>query len=502
MNKNRKVFTLKNVGKFALGTIVGSLLTISIYASADNGTVLAPVNNQFVSTIPADQVSNFAKVYAIAKNYYVESVSDDNLMKGAITGMLSNLDPHSDYLDADDFKKLSEITSGSFAGLGLEVSREKNSGVKVVAPIFGTPAYRAGVQSGDIIIKIDNASTVGMSLDEAVKKMRGKAGTKVVLTVSRANELKPLSFTIIRDKIEVKSVQSTMLDKNYGYVRITNFQADTSNELAKALDKLYKENPNIKGLILDLRDDPGGILQSAVGVSGAFLPKDSLVVYTDGRLESSKTQYYVKPSDYSVDGTQEQSLKMIPAVYKTLPLVVLVNQGTASASEIVSGALQDYKRAKIVGTKTFGKGSVQTVIPLSKDTALKLTTALYYTPNGRSIQAQGISPDIIIQSEYSELFDSWDVSEASYENHLNNPTGKESANKLSSPVPVIRPPKQITTKDEIKAKADARLKLMPKVHDQTQAQVDLQDDFQLQWALNIIEGKPLPKDSTHSKAKK
>lgn len=495
----RKVLSLKNVGKFALGAIVGSLLTISIYASADDGQIIAPVSNKFVSTIPADQVTNFARAYAIAKNYYVESVTDNKLMDGAITGMLSNLDPHSDYLDAEDFKKLSEVTSGSFAGLGLEVSREKNSGVKVVAPIFGTPAYRAGIKSGDIIVKIDGASTAGMSLDDAVKKMRGKAGTKVILTVSRISELKPLSFTIVRNKIEIKSVQSTILDKNYGYIRITNFQSDTSNELAKALNKLYKENPNIKGLVLDLRDDPGGILQSAVGVSGAFLPKDSLIVYTDGRLDSSKAKYYAKPDDYDIDGTQERNLNTVPVIYKTLPMVVLVNQGTASASEIVSGALQDYKRAKVLGTKTFGKGSVQTVIPLSQDTAVKLTTALYYTPNGRSIQAQGISPDIIIQSEYSDLVDSWDMSEASYDNHLNNPNMKDSKKVIES-VPVIRPAKQITSKDEIKAKAEARLKQMPKVFDQTQAQVDLSNDFQLQWALNIIEGKALPKDSMASKA--
>lgn len=490
---------LKTISKFVLGAVCGSLMTISIYATASgNNTSPTIVTSQGSATIPVDQITDFAKVYAIAKSYYVESVTDDKLMNGAINGMLSNLDPHSDYLDAEDFKQLSEITSGSFAGLGMEVSKEKNSGgVKVVAPIFGTPAYRAGIQSGDIVIKIDNIPTNGLSLDEAVKKMRGKEGTKVSITVARTGELKPLTFDIIRAKISVKSVQSTMLNKDYGYVRITNFQADTTDELVKALNSLYKQNPQIKGLLLDLRDDPGGILQSAVGVSGAFVAKDKLIVYTDGRLDSSKEKYFAKPDDYNINGNQEEeALNSLKPIFKTLPLVVLVNQGTASASEIVAGALQDYKRAKIVGVKTFGKGSVQTVIPLSQDTAVKLTTALYYTPNGRSIQADGIHPDVIIQSEYSDIVDSWDVSEASYDNHLTNPTGDKK--KAIESVPVIRPDKQISSESEIKARRELLLKNMPKVVDQAQAQLDMPNDFQLQWALNILEGKPLPKQTVNS----
>lgn len=487
---------LKTISKFVLGAVCGSLLTISIYATADSANS-SEVNadSAVANTIPIDEINNFARVYSITKNYYVESINDSKLMKGAVTGMLSNLDPHSDYLDAEDFKQLSEMTSGSFAGLGIEVSRDKgDSGVKVVAPIYGTPAYNAGIKSGDFIVRIDDTPVSGMSLDDAIKRMRGKAGTKVRISIARANELKPIEFTIIRAKIEIHSVKSAMLAPDYGYIRVTNFQADTSNELAKALNKLAAADPTIKGLVLDLRDDPGGLLQSAVGVSGAFLPKDSLVVYTDGRIASSKQKYYVKPDDYDVDGTQEKSLSSVPEKFKTLPIVVLVNQGTASASEIVSGALQDYKRAKIVGVKTFGKGSVQTVIPLSKDTAIKLTTALYYTPKGRSIQAEGISPDIIIQSEYSDLLDSWDVSEASLDKHLSHPDNATKTKNIES-VPVIRPPKQIATKAELKAKLDTKMKQVPKVVDQSQAQVDLKEDFQLQWALNILEGKPLPVDS-------
>lgn len=494
---------MKTISKFVLGAMCGSFVTLSIYATADDQINISPINNQQMSnTIPVDDVNNFAKVYAITKNYYVESVNDTKLMKGAIDGMLNNLDPHSDYLDAEDFKQLSEMTSGSFAGLGIEVSRDKgNGGVKVVAPIYGTPAYLAGVQSGDVIVKIDGVPVSGLSLDEAIKRMRGKEGTKVVITVARTNSLKPIDFTITRAKIVVRSVQSTMLNPSYAYIRITNFQADTSNELALALNKVYTANPQLKGLVLDLRDDPGGLLQSAVGVAGAFLPKDSLVVYTDGRLPSAKQKYYVSPNDYDVDGTQQAKMNSIPALFKTLPMVVLINQGTASASEIVSGALQDYGRARILGVKSFGKGSVQTVIPLSKNTAVKLTTALYYTPKGRSIQAEGIKPDVIIQSEYSDILDSWDMTEASLDHHISNPT-IESIKSSTESVPVIRPLKQIASQDEIKAKAEARMKKMPKVADQSQAQVDLKNDFQLEWALNIIEGKPLPiESSTTIKAK-
>jgi carboxyl-terminal processing protease len=393
------------------------------------------------------------------------------------------------------------MTNGSFAGLGIEVSRDKDDGgIKVVAPIDGTPAFIAGIKSGDIIIKIDDVPVTGLSLDDAVKKMRGKAGTKVTVTISRKNELKPLNFTITRANIKITSIKYTMLDHDYGYIRITNFQADTIDELVNALNTLYTKDPKIKGLILDLRDDPGGLLQAAVGVVGAFVPANSLVVSTKGRAPNSTQQFYVRPADYSIDDKVSNTLAKISPIYKTLPLVVMVNQGTASASEIVSGALQDYKRAKIIGTKTFGKGSVQTVIPLSADTAVKLTTALYYTPKGRSIQAEGIKPDIIVKSEYNDLFDSWDMSEASLDNHLDNPNGV-SVSKDKDNTPVITPPKQISTAAELKAKYKAQMLNVPSVVKQSQATVDLKTDFQLQWALNIIEGKPIPAATTKTPMK-
>jgi carboxyl-terminal processing protease len=334
-----------------------------------------------------------------------------------------------------------------------------------------------------------------MSVDDAIKRMRGKAGTSVKLTIARANELKPIQLVVKRAKISLKSVKRAVLAPNYGYIRITNFQADTTNQLAEALVKLAKDNPKLKGLVLDLRDDPGGILQSAVGVSSAFLAPNSLIVYTKGRVSEAQQKYFAKASDYDINGSQQQALDKIPAMFKTIPMVVLVNQGTASASEIVSGALQDYQRAKVIGTRTFGKGSVQTLIPISATTAIKLTTALYYTPNGRSIQAEGIKPNIIVQSEYSDLLNSWDLSEANLDKHINNPNQNKSVVAKESSVPVIRPPKQIATQAELDAKLDARLKSVPNVVNQEQAQIDLADDFQLKWALNILEGKPLPQNS-------
>lgn len=478
---------IKKVSKFVIGVICGSLATMSVYSFAGNTSAIGPAS----VSIPVDEINNFAKVYAITKSYYVESVSDPKLIKGAINGMLTNLDPHSAYLDQSDFKQLSEMTTGSFAGLGIEVSRDKDGGgVKVVAPIDGTPAYYAGIKSGDLIVKINGQPVADMTLDAAIKKMRGKAGTTVNLTVMRKSELKPLSFTIKRAVIQVHSVKYAMLSNDIAYIRVTDFQQDTVSNLVNILNIIYKKNQHLKGLVLDLRDDPGGILQGAVGVAGAFLPNNSLVVYTDGRAPNSNNKYYNDTKGYAL--SSGDSLSSVPAIFKTLPMVLLVNQGTASASEIVAGCLQDYKRAKVMGTTTFGKGSVQTVIPLTDDTAVKLTTALYYTPKGRSIQARGIKPDIIVQSEYNDLLNSWDMSEASYNNHLANPTSKTTLIKESDNTPVIMPPQQIKTKAELDKRYKDQLNNMPKIVNQNIANIDLKNDFQLQWALNVLNGKPLP----------
>ena len=478
---------IKRFNKIILAVILCASIVSYVYAIDDTTT-----SETLSTSIQVDEINNFAKVYAIAQSYYVESVSDKKMIQGAISGMLTNLDPHSSYLDKDDFRELNEMTAGSFAGLGIEVSREKDDGIKVVAPIDGTPAYKAGIKSGDLIIKIDNIPVSKLSLGEAIKKMRGAIGSKIAITISRKSALKPLVFTITRAKISVKSIKYTMLAPNYVYIRITNFQDDTTENLIIALKKLASQNQKLKGLVIDLRDDPGGVLQGAVGVAGAFLPTNSMIVYTAGRMAKSNQKFYAKPEYYSTSESRPDILAEVPHLFKIIPMVVLVNQGTASASEIVSGALQDYKRAKIVGTTSFGKGSVQTLIPLSKDTAVKLTTALYYTPKGRSIQAKGIKPDVIVKSEYSDIYDSWDLSEANLDKHLDNPTNTVQATKDKDNTPVISPPKQISTLKEIKAKIKRQKLKQPTVVKEDVANVDLATDFQLQWALNILEGKPLP----------
>lgn len=333
------------------------------------------------ASIPFDEIRVFADVFARVKKDYVESVEDKVLMKSAIRGMLSGLDPHSTYLDKDEYKDLHEGTTGEFGGLGIEVGLEDGF-VKVIAPIDDTPAQRAGVQAGDVIIRLDDKSVKGIGLDEAVKLMRGKPGEPIVLTIVREGVEKPIKIEIVRAIIKVTSVKSRILDPGYFYLRITQFQSHTAELLRKAIERLREENKEaVKGVVLDLRNNPGGVLNGAISVSDVFL-EEGLIVYTEGRTKDSSTKFHAKPGDM-VDG---------------VPLVVIVNGGSASASEIVAGALQDHKRAIILGEKTFGKGSVQTILPMNDGDAIKLTTARYYTPSGRSIQAKGIVPDIELHS--------------------------------------------------------------------------------------------------------
>lgn len=330
--------------------------------------------------IPYNEIRTFADIFARVKKDYVEDVDDKKLMKGAIRGMLSSLDPHSAYLDKEAYLNLHEGTTGEFGGLGIEVALEDGF-VKVISPIDDTPAQRAGVKAGDVIIRLDNKSVKGMSLNEAVKLMRGKPGEPIELTIVRESEERPLKITVVRAVIQVKSVKSRTLEPGYIYLRITQFQTHTAELLEAAIHRLRAENQQeINGVILDLRNNPGGVLGGAIDVSGIFL-EEGLIVYTEGRTDESESKYYARPGDL-VDGA---------------PIVLLVNAGSASASEIVAGALQDHNRAIIVGERTFGKGSVQTILPMNNGDAVKLTTARYYTPSGRSIQAKGIQPDIEIQ---------------------------------------------------------------------------------------------------------
>ncbi len=358
-----------------LGVFIGAGFTL------DTAVLAKREGEQVVSTtLPLDELRTFTEVFSKIKSDYVEDVADKKLLEDAIGGMLAGLDPHSTYLDPEGYKDVRIGTEGQFGGLGIEVTME-NGFIKVVSPIEDTPAARAGLQPGDLIVRLDDTAVKGMSLSEAVKLMRGKPGSNITLTVVREGENMPLKITVTRAVIKIRSVKSRLLEPGYGYIRITQFQANTTKNMKTSLSKLEKENGGkLKGVVLDLRNNPGGVLNAAVSVSDAFLKK-GIIVYTEGRVADSKLTFEAQP-DQVLEGA---------------PLVVLVNGGSASASEIVAGALQDNGRAVIMGTKTFGKGSVQTIMPMSNGAALKLTTARYFTPSGRSIQATGIEPDIVTE---------------------------------------------------------------------------------------------------------
>ncbi len=398
----------QNIALLLVGLLAGLSISIANGVFAEREAVPA-------SGLPVEELRTFSDVFGRIKNDYVEDVEDKDLLENAIRGMLSGLDPHSAYLDQEQFKELQVGTTGEFGGLGIEVGMEDGF-VKVIAPIDDTPAQRAGIQAGDLIIRLDDTPVKGLTLNEAVKIMRGKPGTILKLTVVREGIEQPLKIDIKRDVIKVKSVKQRMLDDGFGYVRISQFQSKTADNMADAIEKLKKEaGGTLKGMVLDLRNNPGGVLNGAVAVSDAFLKK-GLIVYTEGRVNDSKLRFNATPDD----------------ILNRAPLVVLVNQGSASASEIVSGALQDHKRAIIVGSRTFGKGSVQTILPLSNGTAVKLTTARYYTPSGRSIQAEGIVPDIVLDpvrvSAVERSFEP--IKEADLSGHLANGNGKKGGKKV------------------------------------------------------------------------
>lgn len=429
-------------------------LNIGIIWGVVIGLTLAMAHNvwadkEMASALPLEDLRTFTDVYARIKQDYVTDVDDSDLLKNAIRGMLAGLDPHSSYLDEEQFRELQIGTSGEFGGLGIEVGME-NGFVKVIAPIDDTPADRAGVKAGDLIIKLDDKSVKGLTLEEAVKLMRGKKGSDIVLTIVRDGEDAPLALTLTRDVIRVRSVRNRVLEPGYGYVRISNFQSKTTRGLLDALASLKKKNEgDLKGLVLDLRNNPGGVLTGAVGVSDVFLKDNELIVYTEGRVEDSELKYSASTGD-SLKGA---------------PLVVLINQGSASASEIVAGAIQDHHRGTIIGTTSFGKGSVQTILPLNDSTALKLTTARYYTPAGRSIQNEGIVPDILLKEEGvsdEETSALSIISEADLEGHL------ESENKEANKQ--AREPKSIVT---IK-----------------KATKDDTTDYALEEAIKVLKGMP------------
>ncbi|MGR8933367.1 MAG: S41 family peptidase [Gammaproteobacteria bacterium] len=408
MVKQKSIYTL------VAGVMLGISVSLCSSVLAEREKLLAledkqensASENQSAQTLPFDDLRAFTEIFGHIKNDYVEPVTDKKLFEDAIRGMLTGLDPHSSYLDEEQYDELKVGTSGQFGGLGIEVTME-NGFVKVVSPIDDTPAQRAGIKAGDLIIRLDDKPVKGMSLSDAVKTMRGEPGTDITLTVVREGEEAPLKFILTRAVIKVKSVKSRTLEPGYGYVRISSFQSMTGQALKNAIAALREENKGqLKGLVLDLRNNPGGVLNAAVDVSDAFL-QSGLIVYTEGRIKDSEMKFSASPDD----------------LLSGAPMVVLINEGSASASEIVAGALQDHKRAIIMGEKSFGKGSVQTILPMSNGGAVKLTTARYYTPSGRSIQAEGIEPDVKLAHVKLESLETpkfKPVKEADLSHHLEN----------------------------------------------------------------------------------
>jgi len=455
---------LEKAGLVSLGLVAGVAISLHFAAIAEKEAL--------VTSLPVEELRAFTEVFGRIKSDYVEPVSDKKLITEAINGMLSGLDPHSAYLDTEAFKELQVGTQGEFGGLGIEVGMEDGL-VKVISPIEDTPAFVAGIKSGDLIIKLDDTLVKGLTLNDAVKRMRGKPGSKIILTVIRKDEPKPLTFTLVRAVIKVQSVKSKLLEPGYGFIRITQFQEHTGENLATSLDNLIKQGA-LKGLVLDLRNDPGGLLTGAVGVSAAFLARDALVVYTEGRTEDAKMRLTASPDDYLRGNGKVDYLKNLPDSVKNVPLVVLVNGGSASASEIVAGALQDHKRAVIMGTQTFGKGSVQTVLPLGNNTAIKLTTARYYTPGGRSIQAKGIVPDILVEDPASAGQDNtFRMREADLNKHLVN----EKSPDEKPDVPAAHSTNAV--------KGDAA-KPVP-------TEFGTKNDYQLNQAMNLLKGMQILK---------
>ena len=455
----------------ACGAIIGVLISLNLPVFADK----AEKNN-----LPIDELRTFAEVFGKIKSDYVEPVEDKKLINEALNGMLTGLDPHSSFLNTEDFKDLNQATQGEFGGLGIEVGMEDGF-VKVISPIEDSPAYKAGLKSGDLIMKLDETSTKGLSLNDSVKKMRGKPGTNIVLTVLRKGEPKPLTFKLVRAIVKSQSVKGKIIEPNYAYVRVAQFQEHTGEDLAKFLKNLRQQNKApLKGILLDLRNNPGGLLNAAVGVSAAFLPKGDLVVYTEGRAQDSKMQLTATPENYLKGGSKDDYLKDFPEDIRTTPMAVLVNNGSASASEIVAGALQDHKRALIIGMQSFGKGSVQSILPMNNGTAIKMTTARYFTPKGRSIQAKGIVPDIIVDDGSDPTFM---TKEADLTNHLSNPKDADAnvapKDKDSKPLaPPVKKPEEEKEKEKKKTSDTPSGPIEP----------GSKADKQFQEAMNILKG--------------
>jgi len=458
---------LKITGWVAAGAFAGVLTTVSLQTVA-RGT-LAP--------LPLEELQQLAAVFGMVKSDYVEAVDEKKLISDAISGMVAGLDPHSQYFDKKSFKEFREGTTGRFVGVGIEISQEDGL-VKVVSPIEGSPAFRAGLKPNDLITRIDDTAVRGLSLNDAVKRMRGEANTKVLLTIFRKDENRTFPVTITREEIRTQSVRGKVMEPGYGWIRLSQFQERTVDDFVKKVEEIYKQEPNLKGLVLDLRNDPGGLLDAAVAVSAAFLPENVTVVSTDGQLAESKSVYKAAPEFYQRRSGSDP-LRGLPAGLKNVPLVVLVNEGSASASEIVAGALQDHKRATIMGSQTFGKGSVQTVRPLGPDTGLKITTARYYTPSGASIQAKGIVPNVLVdESAEGSPYAAVRMQEADLEKHLASGQGPEQ-----------KDPEREKARDEARKRLEEEAKKPPQ--DRKVPEFGSDKDFALMQALASLKGAPV-----------
>ena len=466
----------KVVGLLALGAVAGALTTMQLQAYARGA--LAP--------LPIEELQQLAAVFGMVKSDYVETVDEKKLISDAIGGMVAGLDPHSVYFDKKSWKEFREGTSGKFIGLGIEVGMEDGL-VKVVSPIEGSPAFRAGLKPGDLITKIDDTPVKGLGLEAAVKRMRGEPNTKVLLMIFRKDESRSFPVTIIREEIRMQSVRAKLVEPGYAWIRVSQFQDRTIEDFARKVDELYKADPQLKGLVLDLRNDPGGLLDGAIALSAAFLPPEATVATTNGQIPESRATFKASPEYYTRRGSVDP-LRKLPAALKSLPLVVLVNEGSASSSEIVAGALQDHKRAVIMGAQTFGKGSVQTVRPLPADTGLKITTARYFTPSGRSIQAKGIVPDVWLdETAAGNVFAALRMRETDLEKHLNN--GEEKKDEAREKAREEARKKL----EELSAKTKEPPKPLPEFGGA--------EDFPLQQALNQLKGKPVAVSKTLSERK-
>ena len=463
---------LKIAGWVSVGVLAGALTTVSLQTVARGA----------MTPLPLEEIQQLSAVFGIIKTDYVEQVDDKKLITDAISGMVSSLDPHSQYFDKKTFKEFREGTSGRFVGVGIEITQEDGL-IKIVSPIEGSPADRAGLKTNDLITKIDDSAVKGLSLNDAVKRMRGEPNTKVTLTILRKDESRSFPVTITREEIKTQSVKGKVIEPGYGWIRLSQFQERTVDDFVRKVEEIYKQDPQLKGLVLDLRNDPGGLLDAAVAISAAFLPQGVTVVSTNGQLQESKATFKAEPEFYTRRGHGDP-LQRLPEALKKVPVVVLVNEGSASASEIVAGALQDHKRATIMGAQTFGKGSVQTVRPLGPDTGLKLTTARYYTPSGKSIQAKGIVPDVMLdETAEGDLFAALRMREADLEKHLSSGQGAEEKNEARE-----KAREEARKRLEEEAKKPASERRLP--------EFGSEKDFQLQQALNHLKGQPVQVSKT------